>query len=131
MAHASRHLSVLIARPASEVYDYVADPRHIPEWAHGLGGSVELVDGRWTADSPMGAVSFQFAATNPFGVLDHDVTLPTGEVNTNPMRVIPDGEGSEVVFTLRQLDGVSDDDYERDAAAVAADLQTLKELLEA
>lgn len=130
MAQASRHLSVLIARPASEVYDYVADPRHVPEWAHGLGSSVELVDGRWTADSPMGAVSFEFAPRNDFGVLDHDVTLPSGEVNTNPMRVIPDGQGSEVVFTLRQLDGMSDDDYERDAAAVAADLQALKALLE-
>jgi hypothetical protein len=46
------------------------------------------------------------------------------------MRVLPDGEGCEVVFTLRRQDGVSDDDFEQDAAAVAADLQTLKRLLD-
>ena len=58
------------------------------------------------------------------------MTLPSGEVVHNPMRVIPDGDGCEVVFTLRRQDGVSDDDFERDAAAVAADLRTLKQLLE-
>ena len=46
------------------------------------------------------------------------------------MRVFHDGDGREVVFTLRPRDGVSDDDFERDAAAVAADLRTLKRLLE-
>ncbi|KQY60579.1 polyketide cyclase [Aeromicrobium sp. Root495] len=131
MATSSRHLSVSIDRPAGEVYAYVADPRNIPAWAQGLGSSVELVDGRWTAESPMGPISFEFAPTNPFGVLDHDVTLPSGEVNTNPMRVLADGESSEVVFTLRRLEGVSDEAYERDAAAVTADLQVLKTLLEA
>jgi hypothetical protein len=32
--------------------------------------------------------------------LDHDVTLPSGETLSNPMRVVPNGTGSEVVFTL-------------------------------
>jgi hypothetical protein len=38
---------------------------------------------------------------NDFGVLDHVVALPSGESVYNPLRVIPDGEASEVVFTLR------------------------------
>jgi hypothetical protein len=46
------------------------------------------------------------------------------------MRVIADGEGCEVVFTLRRQPGMSDEDFERDAAAVLADLGTLKRLLE-
>ena len=37
----------------------------------------------------------------------------------------------EVVFTLRKRPGMTDDDFERDAAAVAQDLTTLKSLLEA
>ena len=45
------------------------------------------------------------------------------------MRVIPEGDACEVVFTLRRQDGASDADFERDAAAVAADLRTLKQLL--
>jgi hypothetical protein len=63
-------------------------------------------------------------------VLDHRVTLPSGEAFYNPMRVVPDGNGCEVVFTLRRQVGMSDDDFERDAAAVRADLATLKHVLE-
>lgn len=127
----SRHLSVSIQRPAAEVYDYAADPSHLPAWAAGLAGStVELVDGRWVTDSPMGRVTFTFAPRNPFGVLDHDVSLPGGQTVHNPLRVLPDGDGCEVVFSLRQRAGVGDEEFERDAAAVARDLLRLKEVLE-
>lgn len=127
----SQHVSVGIERPASEVYDYAADPRNLPVWAAGLAGStVEQADGEWFTDSPMGRVTFTFAPRNAFGVLDHDVTLPSGETVHNPMRVLPDGEACEVVFTLRRRPGVSDEEFERDAAAVAEDLATLKAVLE-
>lgn len=78
----------------------------------------------------MGPVVISFARRNEFGVVDHDVTLPSGETVYNPMRVIPDGDNSEVVFTLRRAPEMTDDDFKRDAAAVAADLQALKRLLE-
>ncbi len=126
----SLHLSVYLDRPAAEVYAYVADPAHLPAWAAGLGGSVEQRDGRWFADSPMGEVEVQFVPENPYGVLDHDVTLPDGTTVTNPLRVIADGEGCEVVFTLRRAPGMSDADFDADAAAVRADLATLERLLE-
>jgi hypothetical protein len=47
------------------------------------------------------------------------------------MRVIPDGDGCEVVFTLRRLPDVSDEDFERDAGLVQADLTRLKHVVEA
>ena len=78
----------------------------------------------------MGRVGFAFVPRNDLGVLDHDVTLPTGEVVHNPMRVIADGSGCEVVFTLRRRPGMSDDEFGEDAAAVAADLTRLKQVLE-
>ena len=78
----------------------------------------------------MGRVGFAFATRNEFGVLDHEVTLPTGEVFYNPMRVVLDGEACEVVFTLRQQQGMTDEEFEHDAAAVASDLATLKRVLE-
>jgi uncharacterized protein YndB with AHSA1/START domain len=41
MVSESRHISESIERPAAEVYDYASDPAHLPEWALGLGSSVE------------------------------------------------------------------------------------------
>jgi hypothetical protein len=46
------------------------------------------------------------------------------------MRVLPNGEGSEFVFTLIRRPGMSDGEFARDKAAVENDLKTLKDLLE-
>jgi hypothetical protein len=110
----SRHLGTHIARPADEVYAYVADVTHLPEWAAGLGS----------------AVGVRFVPANEHLVLDHDVSLPDGSVTTNPMRVLRDGDGCEVVFTIRRAEGMSDEEIDADEAAVRADLESLKRLLE-
>jgi hypothetical protein len=131
MSSESRHLSVFIDRqPADRVYRYVTDPANLPRWAAGLSGSIRQVGDDWIADSPMGSVKVRFVADNEFGVADHDVTLPSGETVRNPMRVIADGDGCEVVFTVRRHAGMTDRDFADDCAAVSDDLFALKRLLE-
>ena len=131
MPSESRQISESIDRPAAQVYDYAADPAHLPEWAPGLGRSVENVDGRWFVETPAGRAGVAFVERNEFGVLDHEVTLPSGDVIYNPMRVVPNGDGCEVVFGLRRLLGMSSEDFERDAGLVQADLTRLRQVLEA
>ena len=126
----TRHLGVRIERTAEDVYAFAGNPVNLPSWAPGLGSSVTQEGGRWVADSPMGRVAFAFVPPNEFGVLDHEVTLPSGEVVLNPMRAIPDGTECDVVFTLRRRPDMSDDDFAADAAAIARDLDTLKRVLE-
>ena len=129
----TRHVSVSIRRPWREVYDFAAEPTNLPQWAAGLAHAEVRrdPDGRWVTDSPMGPVTLEFAEPNPFGVLDHDVTLPSGETVANPLRVVPNGDGCDVVFTVHRRPGMSDEDFERDVAAVAADLATLRQLMQA
>jgi hypothetical protein len=126
----SRHLATFIARPAAEVYGYARDPAHLPAWAAGLAAGIRLERGEWVADSPMGRVLVRFVPVNEYGVLDHDVVLPDGTTVTNPVRVLSDGGGSEVVFTLRRQPGTTDEEFASDAAAVTADLAALKRVLE-
>ncbi len=131
-----RHVSVWIDRPVEAVYAYAADPRHLPDWAAGLSGAtIEPSGDGWATDSPMGRVGITFAPDNAFGVLDHVVTLPTGERFYNPMRVAPGGAdgsvGAEVVFTVHRRSAMTDAAFEADVAAVAADLATLKQRVEA
>jgi hypothetical protein len=131
MGSRSQHISINIDRPVTEVYDVAADPLNLPKWAAGLAGSRVERDGeRWFTDSPMGRVTVTFAPRNNFGVLDHDVTLPSGERVYNPLRAISDGDGCEVIFTLRQRPEMTDEEFERDADAVAKDLAALKSLVE-
>jgi uncharacterized protein YndB with AHSA1/START domain len=125
-----RHIAVHIDRPADDVYEYVSDPANLPEWASGLSGSIEPIEGEWVSQSPMGQVIVRFADRNGFGVADHEVVLPGGQTFHNPLRVLADGAGSEIVFSLHRADGVSDDDYERDAATIVKDLETVRGILE-
>jgi hypothetical protein len=84
----------------------------------------------WFMETPAGRVGIRFVSANEYGVLDHIVTLADGRSIRNPMRVVANGGGSEVLFTLFQLAEMSDDDFAHDAGMVEADLSTLKAVLE-
>ena len=125
-----RHISVTINRPPNEVYSFVSNPENLPKWATGLGGSIRNVNGEWIADSPMGKIKIKFAEKNTFGILDHEVILESGLKIDNPMRIIANGEGSEIFFTLIRQPDVSDEKFSEDAKWVEKDLKILKGLLE-
>jgi hypothetical protein len=126
----TRYVATSIHRPAEDVYRFASEPRNLPAWAKGLAGGIERVGEEWLAESPLGRVKIRFAPANGFGVLDHDVTLESGTTFHNPMRVMPNGSGSEVVFVVFRRAGVSAAEFEGDARAVARDLEALKTLLE-
>ena len=130
MTFKSQHISVSINRPADQVYEFVSNPENLPKWATGLSGSIKNVNGDWIAESPMGRVKVKFTDKNKSGILDHDVTLPSGEKVYNPMRVFPNNDGSELTFTLYRRPDMSDQMFAEDVKAVTRDLEKLKTLLE-
>lgn len=128
----SVHVSTVIRSEPRAVYEFARDVDNLPRWAAGLASSTVSrgeSDGVLVAESPMGTVRFTFARDNDLGVLDHDVELPDGTVVHNPLRVLAHPDGAEVVFTLRQL-SMTNDELERDAAMVTADLERLRSLFE-
>lgn len=129
----ARTLGVSIAVPAADAYAFMADPRRLPEWATGLGTTpTPLPDGAWRVETPAGPMRVVFAPANGFGVVDHVVTPLTGgdPVADVPLRVVPNGTGSEVTLTVFQQPGMSDAQYDADTALVQADLERLKHALE-
>ena len=103
----------------------------MPLWASGLAAGLTRDGDDWIADGgPIGAVRVRFAPDNELGVIDHRVTLPDGLVVDNALRVVPNGTGAEVMFTLLRQPNMDDDAFETDAAHVARDLETLKTLME-
>ncbi len=126
----SRHVSRVIAASPSAVYAYASNPDNLTTWAAGLARSEVIRQGdSLLVDSPMGQVTVTFAPRNEYGVIDHDVRLPSGAVVTNPVRVIAHPDGAEIIFTIRQL-ALTDQEFDSDCTAVARDLDTLKRLIE-
>lgn len=121
----SHHVSRVISASPDAVYEYASDIDNLPRWAAGLAQAEVVREGdSLFVESPMGRVEVRFVERNRFGVLDHDVTLPSGTVVTNPVRVLAHPEGAEVVFTVRQIE-LDDDAFARDVAMVTADLERL------
>ncbi|WP_217697237.1 hypothetical protein [Virgibacillus siamensis] len=127
----ARTLSISIERNSKEVYEYVFDPENLPQWAPAFSQSLKEYNGAWVVETSDGPMTIRFVERNELGVLDHYVTPSTGQKVLNPMRVIPNGFGSEVMFTLFQLPEMSDEKFAEDAKLVESDLKRLKSQLEA
>ncbi|EJL32878.1 Polyketide cyclase / dehydrase and lipid transport [Caulobacter sp. AP07] len=126
----TRPITVSIARPAAEVYAFAHKPESFPQWAAGLGGDLTRDGDDWIASGPDGEVRVRFSPENPYGVLDHWVTLPDGTELSIPLRVVANGDGAEVTLTLFRAPGMDDATFARDQGWVARDLAALKGLLE-
>lgn len=124
----SRTLSVSIHSPPDAVYAFASRPENLPRWS--FIEKVSQTTGGWLAQTPDGAVTIRFVEENRFGVLDHFVRVaPETEVYA-PMRVIANGDGAEVLFTLFRLSSMTDEQFERDAQTVQRDLEKLKCVIE-
>ncbi|WP_288425686.1 SRPBCC family protein [uncultured Agrobacterium sp.] len=126
----SRIVHVTINRPWREVYAFASDPAKMPLWAAGLASGLTQDGEDWIASGPLGGARVKFTDANALGVIDHVVTLPNGLRVFNALRVTPNGDGAEVAFTLHRQAAMSDEEFQRDADAVLADLKTLKRILE-
>ncbi len=126
----ARTIGISIQRPWGEVYEFARVPENFPTWASGFASALREQGAEWVAETPDGLAKVRFSEPNPFGVLDHHVTLPSRDEISIPLRVVANGDGSEVIFTLFRLPEMTDEAFERDVGLVTNDLNALKALLE-
>ena len=126
----SRTITVRIDRPFDRAYEFLVDPANWNQWAFGLGKNIRRSNDGWIADSDGGVAQVRFTPRNSFGVVDHTVIRPSGQRVYLPMRLIVNGEGCELLFTLYREPNMSDAQFASDAEFVQRDLDGLKRLLE-
>jgi hypothetical protein len=127
----SRTLSLSIACLPQELVDFVSNPENLPRWASGLCLSVRgSAAAGWIVETPYGPMPVRFVEKNSLGVLDHYVMTTPGVEVYVPMRVLPNGAGSELLFTLFRTPDMSEEKFAEDAGMVEQDLHALKKILE-
>ncbi|MBY5327044.1 SRPBCC family protein [Rhizobium leguminosarum] len=119
-----------IERDWRDVYEFAGKPENMPLWASGLATGLDPDGADWIADGALGKIRVSFVPTNEFGVIDHTVTIESGLRVYNALRIVPNGGGCEVMFTLLRLPGMTDAQFSADAAHVEKDLAMLKALME-
>ncbi len=123
--------NIPISRDAKRVYQFTSNPENLPKWAKAFCLSIKRAGNEWVMTTPMGEAKARFAPQNKWGVLDHYVSPKPGVEIYVPMRVIATAkDASEVVFTLIQMPGMTDDAFAEDIKMVEKDLNSLKQVLE-
>ncbi len=130
----SRVFTIPIHRKYADVYGFLAEPKTFALW----GGSLPETEMKhlggmdYLVTLPRGPRVMRFTPFNEFGVLDYEVFLE-GETGgpVTPVRVHPNQDGCEIVFTWFQRPGVSDEQFESDAEWAYSDLLRMKAYIEA
>jgi hypothetical protein len=125
-------LSISIDRDPRTVYEFVSNLENLPKWASKAFQSIKYVEGEWIAETPQGSAKVSLTHRNDFGVLDHHVSLSSLGVEVYiPMRVVQNGVGSEVIFTLFHTTHMTEEQFAQDMRMVEQDLKNLKNIIEA
>lgn len=129
MTYPVKNISVSINEPADAVYAFTSNPENFPKWVAFVRSIAKQGD-FWIGKTELGEIKFKFSPQNNFYVLDHQVTLSSGETVSNPLRVVANNKGCEVIFTLFRLPNRTDEEFNADARAVTGDLHKLKSIME-
>jgi hypothetical protein len=126
----SKTVNIFISSPVEKVYRYVSDIAHLPEWGKTFCRSARKMGTGWVIETPQGPVKIRMAEKNNLGVLDHTITTASGRDVLVPVRVVPNGTGCEVIFTVFQQTDILDKNYAKDINLVKKDLRALKKVME-
>jgi Polyketide cyclase / dehydrase and lipid transport len=122
--------SVSIAARPEAVLRVVGDPARLPDWAPRFArAATPTGDDRWLIDDGETTFTIIVPVSPPHGTVD--LIRPATRTAGAFTRVVPNGDGSEYVFTLLFPPGVPDDAVERQMLVVEDELDTVRVLAEA
>ena len=122
--------SVTILCPPAKVFAFVSEPANLPLWSKSFCLSIRSEQGQWLAETPQGPIKIRIATHRQLGIADQFLSPAPGVEFMIPPRVVPNGDGSEFIFTLFQPEHLSDAEYAQEVALVEQELGLLKSILE-
>ncbi len=124
MQQKSRTITFTVNRKTGEVFDAILNipPKMFPD-------AVKNNDGWWMFQGPHGDAKLKFHENAELGILDHVFEDSDGKWDV-PMRVVSNGEFSEVVITLFKPPNFTDELFEERTKEIEGIMQKMKEAIE-
>jgi hypothetical protein len=116
---------ISIQAPPGAVLDVVGDARALPRWAPDFATTVEPDGDHWVVN---GELHIDLRVDRTYGTID---ILRAEHPRTGAYsRVVPNGDGSEFLFTLFFPDGTDEAAVKRQMEVVEEELRTIRALCE-
>ncbi len=109
----SKTLTASLQRDPQAAFEWISDPANLPAWAAMVG-------------SPGGPLRVRFIREDRARVVDILVQVSEGVELTHAIRLVANGEGSEIVWTLVKPEGLSDSAFQDQLRWAANALNVLR-----
>ena len=86
-------------------------------------------DGWWSFTGPHGKSKLKFNENKPLGILDHKY-VDEESVWDVPMRVVSNGDYSEILITLNKPDELSDEQFNKRVEEIGELVNNMKQIIE-
>ncbi len=123
--------SVVINRPAEDVFAFLMSAENWPKWAiHGIKSVSPGSGGYWELETPSGPARFKLEGDASSGIIDSTFVTGAGADWSIPGRVVSAGGGSVFVMVFSKPPGMSDEQFKQDMKLTDEEFSALKRQLE-
>jgi hypothetical protein len=120
--------SISIAADPAAVIAFLADPHNLPRWAPAFARSVTERDDQLLVDTGQGELPISLSVSQDRGTVD---VLSAAEPRVGAFsRVLPNGDGSEYLFTLLFAPDAEESAVEAQLAVVDQELEAVRAFCE-
>ncbi len=120
----SRTITITVKKKTGDAFDAILQlpPKMMPD-------AKINDDGWWSFTGPHGKSKLKFNENKPLGILDHKY-VDEESVWDVPMRVISNGDYSEILITLNKPDELSDDQFNKRVDEIGELVNNMKQIIE-
>ena len=122
----AKTLTASLPHDAQALFAWIAEPDNLSRWHSSFCRSVRKTDGALIVESPRGAISTRFIRDDHSLVLDILAEVVEGIELAHALRVLRNGDGSELIWTLVKPDGISDSVFHEQVRWAGSALQNLR-----
>jgi hypothetical protein len=123
-------VSVSIHAKPEAVWEFVSDLNNWKQFSD-FGKNLEKIsDTEWIAHTSQGDVRVIPKFDKDHLLLDSVCIIASGETQFIPYRVMPNGDGTELIMTNQQTASVSDAEYAEQLGWMRQELETIKQIME-
>lgn len=120
----SRTITITVKKKTGDVFDAIlqSPPKMMPD-------AKISNDGWWSFTGPHGMSRLKFNENKSLGILDHQFIDEESTWNV-PMRVVSNGDFSDVVITLNKPDELTDAQFDRRISEIGDMVVSMKNIIE-